>query len=307
MIKLLLGGSPCTKWSIAQKNRETQCEGEGWELFKNYLIAKEIFKPDYFLYENNSSASMEIKEEIEKLLGYKRYNVNSNLFSAQSRARFYITNIPNVEIPKEQSPLYVKDIIEKYDGEFIDKEIKYKDKIKQGKTGMICLGYINNSNSQGNRVYSIEGKSCTMCANSGGLGARTGLYLIDGKIRKLTINEARKLQTIPDWVKMPISENQSYQQLGNGWTIEVIKNFLKNIPNIENEEILVLSMYDGMGGGFISLKELGANIKEYISVEIDKYCNMTLDANIPNRTAFLDAFDVRDKDSELYNYLMSQD
>lgn len=41
MIKLLIGGSPCTYWSICQKNnRETTCEGQGWELFKNYLIAK---------------------------------------------------------------------------------------------------------------------------------------------------------------------------------------------------------------------------------------------------------------------------
>lgn len=32
MIKLLLGGSPCTKWSIAQtKDRETEPEGIGWE------------------------------------------------------------------------------------------------------------------------------------------------------------------------------------------------------------------------------------------------------------------------------------
>ena len=42
MIKLLIGGSPCTFWSIAQKNnRETEAEGLGWELFKNYLIAKD--------------------------------------------------------------------------------------------------------------------------------------------------------------------------------------------------------------------------------------------------------------------------
>ncbi len=32
MIKLLIGGSPCTYWSIAQKNnRETTAEGMGWE------------------------------------------------------------------------------------------------------------------------------------------------------------------------------------------------------------------------------------------------------------------------------------
>lgn len=50
MIKLLIGGSPCTHWSIAQsKNRETKAEGIGWELFENYVIAKEKFKPDFFL------------------------------------------------------------------------------------------------------------------------------------------------------------------------------------------------------------------------------------------------------------------
>lgn len=44
MIKLLLGGSPCTFWSIAKtKGRETTASGQGWELFKNYLIAVKKF------------------------------------------------------------------------------------------------------------------------------------------------------------------------------------------------------------------------------------------------------------------------
>ena len=66
MIKLLIGGSPCTFWSIAQKNnRETKAMGLGWELFKNYLVAKEKFKPDFFLYENNKSAAKAIKDQIK--------------------------------------------------------------------------------------------------------------------------------------------------------------------------------------------------------------------------------------------------
>jgi DNA (cytosine-5)-methyltransferase 3A len=57
MIKLLLGGSPCTNWSIAKtEGRETEPSGIGWELFKNYIIAKEKFNPDFFLYENVASA-----------------------------------------------------------------------------------------------------------------------------------------------------------------------------------------------------------------------------------------------------------
>lgn len=68
MIKLLIGGSPCTFWSIAQKNgRETEAEGLGWELFKNYLIAKKKFNPDFFLYENNKSAAQAIKDQISQV------------------------------------------------------------------------------------------------------------------------------------------------------------------------------------------------------------------------------------------------
>lgn len=90
MIKLLIGGSPCTFWSIAQKNgRETKAEGLGWELFKNYLIAKEKFKPDYFLYENNKSAAQPIKDQISRELGVDLMYINSALVSAQNRQRFY--------------------------------------------------------------------------------------------------------------------------------------------------------------------------------------------------------------------------
>ncbi len=89
-MKLLLGGSPCTHWSIAQtKNRETEPSGLGWELFKNYLIAREKYKPDYFLYENNKSMSAAIREQITKELGVPPVLINSALVSAQNRQRLY--------------------------------------------------------------------------------------------------------------------------------------------------------------------------------------------------------------------------
>ena len=125
MIRILLGGSPCTKFSIAQKNdRETQPNsGIGWELFKNYLIAKEKFKPDYFLYENNVSAAQPIKDEIKRQLGVwdgtfltpysdVRYiEINSALVSAQNRERFYVHNCGEVGQPKDRGIL-LKDVLE---------------------------------------------------------------------------------------------------------------------------------------------------------------------------------------------------
>lgn len=111
MIKILLGGSPCTHWSIAQKNnRETKPEGLGWELFKNYLIAKEKFKPDFFLYENNKSAAQPIKDQISKELDVDLMHINSALVSAQNRQRFYAFNW-DVDQPEDRGIL-LKDILE---------------------------------------------------------------------------------------------------------------------------------------------------------------------------------------------------
>lgn len=112
-MKLLIGGSPCTHWSIAQtKNRETEPEGLGWELFKNYLIALEKFKPDFFLYENNKSMSAAIREQITKELGVEPILINSALVSAQNRQRLYWTNIPGVEQPEDMGIL-LRDILER--------------------------------------------------------------------------------------------------------------------------------------------------------------------------------------------------
>lgn len=111
MIKLLIGGSPCTFWSIAQKNgRETEAEGLGWELFKNFLVAKEKFKPDFFLYENNKSAAQPIKDQISRELGVDLMYINSALVSAQNRQRFYAFNW-EVEQPQDRG-IVLKDILE---------------------------------------------------------------------------------------------------------------------------------------------------------------------------------------------------
>lgn len=89
-MKLLIGGSPCTHWSIAQtRNRETTAEGIGWELFRNYVIARDKYQPDYFLYENNKSMSAAIREQITRELGVEPVLINSALVSAQNRQRLY--------------------------------------------------------------------------------------------------------------------------------------------------------------------------------------------------------------------------
>lgn len=89
-IDFLIGGSPCTYWSIAQKNhRETEASGLGWELFSQYVRALREAKPKFFIYENNKSMSKEIRDSIRETFGFEEICINSALVSAQNRQRYY--------------------------------------------------------------------------------------------------------------------------------------------------------------------------------------------------------------------------
>lgn len=209
MIKLLLGGSPCTFWSIAQtKNRETEPSGLGWELFENYLIAKEKFKPDFFLYENNKSAAQAIKDEIKKRLnvwdgtlftpdsGARYIEINSALVSAQNRKRFYVHNCENVEQPADRG-IILRDILEtgtdlsqneksycltaRYNGACAWNTLERKQRSMVAEP--IRIGDIG-STAQAHRVYSCDGKSVTITAAGGGQGGKTGLYACPVNVTK---------------------------------------------------------------------------------------------------------------------------
>lgn len=89
-VDFLIGGSPCTYWSIAQtKNRETVASGMGWELFSQYVRALHEAKPKYFIYENNKSMSKSIRASIDETFGFEAVLINSALVSAQNRQRLY--------------------------------------------------------------------------------------------------------------------------------------------------------------------------------------------------------------------------
>jgi len=139
-------------------------------------------------------------------------------------------------------------------------------------------------------VYAVKDGKITIKGKEYPIKLLDGFYII----RKLTVAECRRLQTIPDWYKMPCSDTQNYKMLGNGWTIEVIKHILSHIPNITKEPIEVLSMYDGMSCGQIALKEFSANVIKYYATEIDKYAIQTTQANFPDTIQLGDAFQVRE-------------
>ena len=128
----LVGGSPCTYWSIAQtNNRETTASGMGWELFSQYVRALHEAKPKYFIYENNKSMSKDIRASIDEAFGFEAVEFNSALVSAQNRQRLYWVGRRNedgtyskvlVPLPEDRGIL-LKDILE--DGCCVDKDKAY--------------------------------------------------------------------------------------------------------------------------------------------------------------------------------------
>lgn len=118
----VIGGSPCTYWSIAQKKsvRETEAHGIGWELFQQYVRGIREAKPKYFIYENNKSMAAAIREEISDTFGFEPICINSALVSAQNRQRLYWVGIRNedgtyrkadIEQPEDRGIL-LKDILD---------------------------------------------------------------------------------------------------------------------------------------------------------------------------------------------------
>ncbi len=457
-MKLLLGGSPCTHWSIAQtRNRETKPEGLGWELFRNYLIARERYGPDFYLYENNKSMAPAIRAQITAELGVEPILINSALVSAQSRQRLYWTNIPGVELPEDRGlilldvlesglPLHEKgytlkanysraSAVNALDGGHFPAPMAiepvnvtadgkaqclratyYKDGIRNmvgntidRKTCVATPIRVCNINGgrQGNRIYSTDAKSCAIKSQGGGMGghgqglyaipadkgvllrnilersveAKTGRYTVptacpalrvteatakgytdilpgecvdltmpnsktrrgramrekanclttscqyyqycgtldrpiyevrDGQItikgqqypiklmdgyyiiRKLTVRECMRLQTVPEGFVFPVSDTQAYKMLGNGWTVEVIAHILSYCPGITVKPLEVLSMYDGMSCGHLALDKLGATVLRYYATEIDKYALKTTQTNFPDTIQLGDAFQVRE-------------
>lgn len=203
-MKALIGGSPCTKWSIAQKkDRETKPSGIGWELFLNYRIARDKYQPDYFLYENNKSMSKEIREKITEELGVEPICTNSALVSAQNRQRLYWLGKRNpdgtysrvqVEQPEDRGIL-LRDILETglplrekayalLTGHGATAEDAIAHRQRNAVAEPVRIGTIENGakdkkqDSQQYRVYSPDGKSVTLCGNGGGIGAKTGLYAV---------------------------------------------------------------------------------------------------------------------------------
>lgn len=232
---LLIGGSPCTYWSIAKVSsakgvRETTASGFGWDLFSQYVRALKEVKPKYFLYENNASMSDNIRECISKELGCEPIEIDSADFSAQHRKRLYWTNIPVEQY--EKSDLLFSDIVD-YETQHKYRDFsKYKDTIKISRDGMTLRfdtsgkGYYG----QENRCKKIYQKWNTLPASG---NDKNDIWVDKYVSRHITPIEAERLQTLPDnYTDCLVSESKRIGVCGNGWTVDVITHIFKGLKGV---------------------------------------------------------------------------
>ena len=230
---ILIGGSPCTHWSIAKAGqglRETKAEGIGWELFLQYVRALKEVKPKYFLYENNFSMADEIRNCISKELGCLPIYIDSADFSAQHRHRLYWTNIPVAAFGS--NPVLFEDIMQK-DVEHKTRDFsKWKDTVRISKDGL-NVRYDTSGKGhygQGNRAKKPNQKWNTL--PSSGSNTKNDIWMEEHLSWHLTPVEMERLQTLPDGYTACLnSDIKTMRVCGNGWTVDVIAHILSGLPD----------------------------------------------------------------------------
>lgn len=298
MLKIQIGGSPCTYWSIARAatnspiTRETINVGEGWELFLNYLIALEKFRPDIWLYENVASMSKEIKASISANFDRDPYQIDGGLVSAAERDRLYWSNIDGVEPPEERGvvlrDIMEEDVAERY---FYNFPLERVDMGKQVCAYMVCKNL-----EMHKRVFNPAFKAHTLTAVGG--GGQHKKVLDKGRARKLTPTECERCMTLPDGYTAGVADCHRYKAIGNGWNAEVIIHILNGaLSGVRREEdIVVLSLYDGIATGRYCLDKMGFKNVTYFAYEIDQKPMDIAKRNYPDIIHMGDAFDVRNPD-----------
>jgi DNA (cytosine-5)-methyltransferase 1 len=252
---ILCAGFPCQAFSISGKQLGF-ADTRGTLFFDIARIAK-YHQPSLIFLENvknlakhNQGKTLTIIKKTLETIGYDVFYevLNSSYFGVpQKRERIYILGfhkdlkINNFPFPSHYGkPTKLEDFLlpENEVSQFIinrqdiilNNTIIEKDLLGNYPQKPIRIGIINKG-GQGERIYSPLGHSITLSAYGGGVGAKTGLYLVNNNIRKLAPRECARITGFPESFILSENKNIAYQQLGNSVVINVLKAILEQIVN----------------------------------------------------------------------------
>lgn len=222
---LLIAGTCCqslSKTRAEDPNISCGLDGKS-KIFWEYARALETISPKKFMLENVVPKDMENINTMSAAVGVQPTLINSNLFSAQDRERYYWTNIPIADLPKS-NPFVLKDVLEASVDEryYYDKPFEMIDADKK-----VCATLQVKTHEMLKRVYNPSFKCATLTCVSGGYQEKKVLQ--NGRVRKLTPVEYERLQTLPDNFTYGYKDTVRYTLCGNGWTKEVIKHIFKGL------------------------------------------------------------------------------
>lgn len=248
-IDLILAGSPCQGFS--RNGNMLNFEHEQSKLFFDFIKILNWIRDNNnmdvkFLLEN-VEMKKEWKDIITSYVKVAPLDINSKLVSAQNRPRTYWTNIPNASIPEDKN-INLYDILEldhqydlidyqgiKIDSSFnkkeinliniVNKEVRISQATKQGYIiaedgDGINLSFPTSKTRRGRVVKKKSNtldKQCNICVYYNGI------------LRKLSLVELERLQTLPDGYTEGVSDNKRKNAIGNGWTVDVITYLLKGL------------------------------------------------------------------------------
>lgn len=210
-IDLLMGGSPCQGFSFAGKQLNFQDPRS--KLFFEFVRLLGECKPKYYFFENVKMKNQYI-EIISSYLKSEPVEVNSSLFSKQSRKRLYWTNIdfdPIAGVPNLDYNQYLYRLGHGY----ITDEIKFFSKYPTLTAQPPATKYRVVEDLDEARK-SLEGDMKRIRRDK-------------TVSRSLTPEECEELQNLPRGYTSAIKKTQRYKSIGNGWTVDVVAHFFKGL------------------------------------------------------------------------------
>ncbi|MBL1210594.1 DNA (cytosine-5-)-methyltransferase, partial [Geminocystis sp. GBBB08] len=256
---ILCAGFPCQAFSISGKQLGFN-DTRGTLFFDIVRIAK-YHQPSLLILENvknfarhDEGKTLKVVENTLDEIGYDVFYqvLNASNFGVpQKRERIYILGFRKDLKVKNFTFLYsyskatslidfclddseTKDfIINRSDVKIKENLGITKDILGNYPQKPIRIGTINKG-GQGERIYHQYGHAITLSAYGGGIGAKTGIYLINGKIRKLAPRECARIMGFPDDFIISNSNNIAYKHFGNSVVVNVLKSIVENILQINN-------------------------------------------------------------------------
>ncbi|MBL6827287.1 MAG: DNA cytosine methyltransferase [Opitutales bacterium] len=247
---VLCGGFPCQPFSISGKMNGFG-DARGTLLYEILRIAR-IHRPKVLFLENvknyQSHADGRTMETTLKLLaeaGYRTYHqvLNASAYGIpQKRERLYFVcfrddlGVEKFHFPEpEISDVSVEDILlpegdRSLENLFIEREdLRLNEQLGlKRESRPIRIGTVGKG-GQGERVYSSMGHAITLSAFGGGIGAKTGMYLIGKQIRRLHPRECARLMGFPESFVLNESRNICYKQFGNSVAIPVVQKIFAEV------------------------------------------------------------------------------